>query len=108
MIFSENRLPLFGIMRLRIKMVERSAAVPDLQGVGSGNRGGDVGFGVLRRGDEVAALGEAGGDRRRQRAAGAVGILGGDALGRQPDDLTLADQQIDAFIAFSKMAGMTA
>ena len=65
--------------------------------------GGDVGFGVLHGGDQIEALGEPGGDRRRQRAAGAVGVVGGDAPGRQANDLAkllvLPDQQIDALVA---------
>ena len=85
-------------------MMQRSVAVADLEPIGGGDGRGDVGLGLLRRGDEIAALGEPGRDRRRQRAAGAVGIFGGDAFGRQAHDLALPDQQIDAFSAVAVAA----
>ena len=47
----------------------------------------------------VLTLGEAGGDRRRQRAAGAVGVFGRDARRRERDHVAAGKEIIDAFAA---------
>ena len=76
--------------------------------VGVRDRRGDVGLGLLARGDDVAPLGQPRRDRRRQRAAGAVRVLGLYPFRRQADDFALADQQIDAVVAFAKIRSMAA
>ena len=65
--------------------------------VRGGDRRGDVGLGRAHRLAERQALGEPGGDGRRQRAAGAVGVARGDARARRAASTPSGvDQQIDA------------
>ncbi len=84
--------------------MQRPAAVADLQFVGSGNRGGDVFLRFPAGGDDVAALRQPGGDRRRQRAPGAVRVLGPNSSRAQPHDLALPDQKIGAVLAVAVAA----
>src|SRR5262249_20412624 len=79
-----------------VKMVRRAAARADLDSVRGGERGGHVGLGGAHRLGQRKPLGEAGGDRGRQRAAGAVGILGRDAVGGETHECGRLDQEIDA------------
>src|SRR6202044_2723601 len=59
-----------------VKMMHRAVAGADLDLVGRGDRGADIGLGLAHRRIQRKSLGEAGGDRRRQGAAGTVSILG--------------------------------
>ena len=83
---------------------DEDVTVADLQAVGGGDGGGDVSFGVLDGGNEIGAFGEAGGNRRRKRAAGAVRVLGGDALGREADHVALPRPEIDTVFALTVAA----
>ena len=76
--------------------MDRPVAVADAEAIGRGDRGADPGLGVANRGFHVLALGKAGRDRGRQRASGAVGILGGDARRGQRDDAVAAEEIVDA------------
>src|SRR5712691_772833 len=64
-----------------MKMVHRTVPRPDLQAFRGGKRSRYVSLGSLRCLAQVKPLGEPRGDRRRERAAGAVGVPGGDAVG---------------------------
>ena len=68
----------------------------DPQPVRGRDRRGDIGLGGAHRLAQIEALGEPGGDRRRQRAAGAVRVFGGDARGREPRERRRLDQEVDA------------
>src|SRR6476469_715128 len=62
-----------------MKVIERSRPVPDLEPIGGGDRGGDVGLCLAHGVGQCQPLGETGIDGRRQRAAAAVCVLGGHA-----------------------------
>ncbi len=57
------------------EMMQRAAARADAQPVRRGNGGADISLGLAHRFAEQKALGKASGDRRGQRAAGAVAVL---------------------------------
>ena len=61
-------------------MVHRPVPGPDADPVRGRDRGSDIGLGGADRLGQADTLGEAGGDRRRQRAAGAMRVLRGDAI----------------------------
>src|SRR3954451_8592765 len=76
--------------------VARSRVRPDRQPVGRADRRGDV---ALRRAggfDEAHTLRQSGGNRRRQRTAGAVGAARGKARRDETLDAVGIDQEIDA------------
>src|SRR3954470_1330065 len=76
--------------------VAQSRIRPDRQPVGRADRRGDV---ALRRAggfEEVHALRQSGGNRRGQRAAGAMGIARGKTRTDQTLDALGVDQEIDA------------
>ena len=77
-------------------MMHRTVARADREPVGGGDRVGDVGLGGAHRLGERQALGEPRRDRRRQRAAGAVGVVRRDAVGDEARDRVRLDQEIDA------------
>src|SRR5579863_486682 len=62
-----------------MEMMDRAVAVSDMEAIGRGDGGADEGLGVAHGDLHLLALGKTGRDRGRQRAAGAVGVLGGDA-----------------------------
>src|SRR5262245_11452823 len=80
-------------------MVRRAVPRSDLDAVRGSERIGDVTLGRAHGLVQGKPLGETGGDRRGQRAAGAVGVLGGDAVGRKAREGTWPDQQIGALWA---------
>src|ERR1700692_2448202 len=86
---------------LRKIVMQRPIAVTNLELIGSCDDRRDISLGVARCGSEIKALRETCGNRRRQGAAGAVRIFGGDAFGRQANDPALPYQQINAFITIA-------
>src|SRR5580700_8874366 len=82
-----------------MEMMDRPMAVADAEAVAGGDRGTDERLGVANRGFQILALGEASGDGRRQRASGAVGILGCNPWRGKRDRAALAHQVIDALAA---------
>src|SRR5665213_1121276 len=62
-----------------VKMMDRAMPMADTETIGRHDRRADPGLGIAHRGFQLLAFGEACRDRRGQRAAGAVGIPGGDA-----------------------------
>src|SRR5262245_44585599 len=80
-----------------MEVVNRAVTGADGDAVGSRDGGGDVVLGSAHSGAEVLALGEAGRDRGREGAAGAVGVAGGDPRRREPGLAVRLDQQVDAF-----------
>src|SRR5438552_9463779 len=62
-----------------LKMMDRAVAVPDAETVRRRNRRADPGLGVTPGRLHALALRQFRGNRRGERAAGAVGIFGGDA-----------------------------
>src|SRR5260370_41560969 len=77
-----------------MKMMDRSVAVADAKTVGRRDRRVNPGLGIANRGFHVLASGEAGGDRRCQRAAGAAGGFGGDARRGQGDGAPAAPEGV--------------
>ncbi len=75
-----------------MEMMHRAVAAADIEAIGRRDRGADPGLWHAHRGFQVLALGEAGRDRRGQRASGAVGIFGGDARGGQRDRATAVNR----------------
>src|SRR5882757_2590946 len=75
-----------------MKMVHRTVPRPDLQAFRGGKRSRYVSLGSLRCLAQVKPRGE----RRRERAAGAVGVPGGDAVGGEAHERLGLDQEIDA------------
>src|SRR5260370_42446109 len=84
-----------------MKMMDRSVAVADAKTVGRRDRRVNPGLGIANRGFHVLASGEAGGDRRRQRAAGAVGVFGGGAGRCQRGGAAPAHDAVAALAALS-------
>ncbi len=60
-------------------MMKRPGAVAHAQTIGARQARADIGFRGFDRCGERKIVGEARSDRRRQRAAGAMRIFGGDA-----------------------------
>src|SRR5262245_48738157 len=79
-----------------MKMMRRAVARTDLDAVGGNKRIRHVALGSAHRFAQSKPLGETGGDRRGQRAAGAVGILCRDAVGREAGERVGPDQEVDA------------
>ena len=77
-------------------MVHRTVPRSDLDAARRGERGGDVALREPRGLGQVESPGKPGRDRRRQRAAGAVGASGRDPLRRKPRDPARFDQEVDA------------
>src|SRR5439155_23939287 len=75
----EHQAPLSATAGERVKMVDRPRAAAER--VRAAQRFGEVGLGSLHRFERLLAEGEARGGGRRQRAAGAVRVPGGDAVG---------------------------
>src|SRR5450631_3607438 len=84
-----------GRLIMPVKMMDRPVAASDTETVGGGNRIADESLGVANRCDEFVALGEAGGDGRRQRTTRAMGVAGGTARRRQGERAGMAHQVID-------------
>src|SRR5262249_18736818 len=63
-----------------VEMVHRPVAGAGGEALRGSNCGADIRLSLAGGGNEIEALGEPGGDRGRQRAAGAVCVAGGDAL----------------------------
>src|SRR5580700_6420628 len=59
-----------------VKMMHRAVAGADLDPIRRRDGGADIGLGLAHRRVQGKPLGEAGGDRRRQGAAGAMSIFG--------------------------------
>src|SRR5438034_370391 len=76
--------------------VRRAVARADLDPTRGGERFRHVGLGGAHRLGQTESLGQAGGDRRRERAAGAMGILRRDAVGGKAHECARLDQEIDA------------
>ena len=79
--------------------MDRPAAMADGEAIRVRDGRADEGLGVAHRRFEIGALGEFGCDRRRQRAAGAVGVIGRDPRRRQRQRAAGADQIIDTLAA---------
>src|SRR6185295_7162477 len=62
-----------------VEMMDRAVTMPDTEAVCGGDRGVDPGLGVAHGGFHAFALGKPGGNRRGQRAAGAMGVFGRNA-----------------------------
>src|SRR5580765_2831172 len=75
---SDLRLSVHALVML-VKMMDRSVAVPDAEAVRRRDGSADKGLGVAHGAFHVVAFGESRGNCRGQRAAGAVGVFGGDA-----------------------------
>ena len=45
-----------------VKMMNRAMAMPDMEAIRGGDRGGDVSFGAANRGRQILTLGQTGGD----------------------------------------------
>src|SRR5208283_2246643 len=67
-----------------VKMMQRAAARADRQPVRRGKRGAHIALGLPRRLVERKPFGKSGGQGGGERAAGAVGVFGGDARRGQP------------------------
>ena len=81
-----------------------SALAGSFELVGGEDGVGDIGLGDLHRLDQTGTLGEFGGDRRRQGAAGAVRVVGLGARGFEAHRLVTLEQNINGGVT----AGMTA
>src|SRR4051812_43391125 len=82
-------------------MMDRPVAVADTETVGSRDRRADPGLGAAHRVLEGLALGETGSDGRGQRAAGAMGIFGGDARRGKCDRFLCIDEIVAALGALA-------
>ena len=83
-------------------MMDRAVAVADAEAVCRRNRRADPGLGVAHGGLHVLALRETRGNRRGQRAAGAVGVSRGDARRGERDGAAGIDQIVDALGALAR------
>src|ERR1700733_9087460 len=79
-----------------VKMMDRPVTMANTKTIGRRDRGTDKGLGVANGAFKVLVFGKAGGDRRRQRASGAVGVLGRNAWRRQCEHAVAAHEIIDA------------
>src|SRR6202034_1321263 len=85
-------------------MMHRAAAGADIEPVGSGNRCAHIDLGVAYRDAKVLTLRESGGDSRRQRAAGAVRIVGRETRRGISYATASINQKINAFRAVAMAA----
>jgi len=76
--------------------MDRPVAVANAETIGGRDRGANPVLGIADGGYHVLALGEAGGDRRRQRAARAMGIFRPNARRGQREGRVSVDQIVDA------------
>src|SRR4029453_4443863 len=79
-----------------LKMMDRAVATPDAEAVCGSDRSADPGLGVAHSGFHAFALRQPRGNRRGERAAGAVGIFCGDARRGERGDARGIDQIVDA------------
>src|SRR5260370_24501462 len=79
-----------------MEMIDRPVAVADAEAVRGRDRGTDPGLGVADGGFQIVALGKPRRNRRRQRAAGAMGIFGRDPRRGERDRAFGVDEIIDA------------
>src|SRR3954464_6156054 len=84
-----------------VEMMDRAVAVADAEAVGGRDRRADPGLGVAHGALEILAPGEPGGDRRGQRAAGAMGVASGNARRGQRDRGAGIDEIVDALGALA-------
>ena len=84
-----------------MEMMDRPVAVADAETVGSRDRRADPGLGIAHGRLEILTLGKARGDRRGQRAAGAMGVAGRDARRGERDRAVSADEIVDALGALA-------
>src|SRR6201995_4974088 len=82
-----------------MKMMDRAVASADAEFVGGRDRFREPCLGVAHALLQRLAFGEAGRNRRRQRASGAVGVFGFDARRRQRDHAVACEEIIDALAA---------
>src|SRR5262245_25638857 len=97
---------MFGIVRLlvryrvnsppAVKMMHGAVARTDLDAVRRSDGARDVALGGVYGVNQRHAFGEACGDGRRKRTAGAVGVGGCKSRPGKPDDAVSIDQEIDA------------
>src|ERR1700733_15741081 len=96
---------LYGFLTVRnssietMKMMDRAVALADTQAVGGRNRrrypGLRMADGLLQR----FAFGEVSCNRRRQGAAGAMGVVGREARRGQRDHVIAREEIVDTFAA---------
>ena len=79
-----------------MKMMDRPVTAANAEAVCRRNRRADPGLGVAHGGFHALALRQSSGNRRGERAAGAVGIFCGDARRGECDDTGGIDQIVDA------------
>src|SRR5205085_6669496 len=87
-----------------LKMMDRAVAVPDAETVRRRNRRADPGLGVAHGRLHALTLRQFRGNRRGERAAGAVGIFGGDARRGECGDTGRIDQIVNALGALAVAA----
>src|SRR6478672_4540303 len=76
-------------------MMHRSVAMADAKTVRRRDGSADKGLGVADGGYHVLAFGKSGRDGRGQRAAGAVGVFGGDAWRWQREGAVACREVVD-------------
>ena len=82
-----------------VEMMDRAMAVTDAEPVRRRDCFSDVSLRAPHGGFHVVAPGEAGRDGRRQRAAGAVSVFGGDARSGKRQHPVVGDEIVDALRA---------